>query len=169
MTILLSAISLAGTARTEVAVGTSSELVMFFTTAAATPRSGVVVRPVPSATCAARACFAALAATMSSGVAVVTGRAGRPATGELSVDSLPPARTGAAAGDALFGSLAGTSCGADRGGVALAGAAGGLSWAVPRRVGGGGGGGVEDGRVALVIVDAIWFVVDRGVVDCGVV
>ena len=47
---------------------------MFFTTAAATPRNGVVVSPSPSASCAARAAFAALAATMSSGVAVVAGR-----------------------------------------------------------------------------------------------
>jgi len=73
----LSAINFAGTARTDVAVGTSSEDVMFFTTAAATPRNVVVVNPSPSASCAARAAFAAFAATMSSGVAVVVGRAGR--------------------------------------------------------------------------------------------
>ena len=77
ITIRLSAINFAGTARTEVAVGTSSDEVIFFTTAAATPRNGVVVMPVPSASCAALAAFAAFAATMSSGVAVVVGRAGR--------------------------------------------------------------------------------------------
>ena len=92
ITIRLSAISFAGTARTEVAVGTSSEDVMFFTTTAATPRSGVVVMPVPSASWAAFAAFAALAATMSPGVAVVAGRAGRVAGGDVSVDSLPPTR-----------------------------------------------------------------------------
>src|SRR6188768_2204360 len=88
ITIRLSAISLAGTARTEVAVGTSSEEVMFFTTTAATPRNGVVVSPLPSASCAALAALAALAATMSSGVAVVVGREGRLVGGEVSVDSL---------------------------------------------------------------------------------
>src|ERR1044072_8145168 len=77
ITIRLSAINFAGTARTEVAVGTSSEEVMFLTTAAATPRSGVVVRPVPSATWAALACLAALAATNSYGVGGGGGRAGR--------------------------------------------------------------------------------------------
>src|SRR6188768_2423563 len=90
ITIRLSAINFAGTARTEVAVGTSSEEVMFFTTTAATPRSGVVVMPLPSASCAAFAAFAAFAATMSPGVAVVTGRAGRAAGGDESVDSFPP-------------------------------------------------------------------------------
>src|SRR6476620_1416361 len=103
ITIRLSAISLAGTARTEVAVGTSSEDVMFFTTAAATPRNTVVVSPSPSASCAARATFAALAATMSAGVAVVAGRVGRPVGGAVSVDSLPPTRAGAADGAAATG------------------------------------------------------------------
>jgi hypothetical protein len=65
---------------------------MFFTTAAATPRNVVVVSPSPSASCAARAAFAAFAATMSSGVAVVVGRAGRATGGAVSVASLPPAR-----------------------------------------------------------------------------
>ena len=103
ITIRLSAISFAGTARTEVAVGTSSEDVMFFTTAAATPRNGVVVMPAPSASCAALAAFAAFAATMSPGVAVVVGRAGRATGGDESVDSLPPTRAGAAGGDAATG------------------------------------------------------------------
>ncbi|OBJ60126.1 hypothetical protein A5628_09145 [Mycobacterium colombiense] len=40
MTIRLSIISLAGTARTLVAVGTSSDADMFLTTAAAAPRAG---------------------------------------------------------------------------------------------------------------------------------
>ena len=65
ITIRLSAISLAGTARTDVAVGTSSEAFMFFTTVAAAPRSGVVV---PSSTAGAgRAAFAALPAAGFSG------------------------------------------------------------------------------------------------------
>src|SRR6478752_5189080 len=76
---------------------------MFFTTAAATPRNVVVVSPSPSASCAARATFAAFAATMSSGVAVVVGRAGRATGGTESVDSLPPARAGAADGAAATG------------------------------------------------------------------
>ena len=45
ITIRLSAINFAGTARTEVAVGTSSEEVMFFTTVAAAPRIGAAVSP----------------------------------------------------------------------------------------------------------------------------
>ena len=45
ITIRLSAINFAGTARTEVAVGTSREAVMFFTTAAAAPRNGLAVGP----------------------------------------------------------------------------------------------------------------------------
>ena len=49
ITIRLSAISFAGTARTDVAVGTSNDAVMFFTTAAATPRNGVVTCPGASA------------------------------------------------------------------------------------------------------------------------
>jgi hypothetical protein len=124
ITIRLSAISLAGTARTEVAVGTSSEEVMFLTTAAATPRSGVVVSPSPSAWCAALAALAALAATMSSGVAVVAGRfccAG--AGGVVSTLSLPPAGAGRAAGEAGVGEA---GAGVRRG-----------------RLGGGGGGGTE--------------------------
>src|SRR3954453_15449081 len=48
MTIRLSTSSLAGTARTLVAVGTVSEAFMFFTTLAAAPRSGVRFGP-PSA------------------------------------------------------------------------------------------------------------------------
>src|SRR3954447_21763948 len=48
MTMRLSASSLAGTARTLVAVGTVSEAFMFFTTLAAAPRSGVRFGP-PSA------------------------------------------------------------------------------------------------------------------------
>src|SRR3954469_13852545 len=47
-TIRLSASSLAGTARTLVAVGTVSEAFMFLTTLAAAPRSGVRVTPFPS-------------------------------------------------------------------------------------------------------------------------
>src|SRR6478609_5021243 len=134
ITIRLSAISLAGTARTDVAVGTSREDVMFFTTAAATPRNVVVVSPSPSASCAARAAFAAFAATMSSGVAVVVGRAGRATGGAESVASLPPTRVGEVDGAAAtgFADLIGS---AD---PCLTGA--GLAAAVRLRVGGGGGG-----------------------------
>src|SRR5690242_8108628 len=116
MTMRLSAISLAGTARTDVAVGTSSDVVMFLTTIAAAPRNGVVVRPSPSAACAALAAFAALAATMSSGVAVVVGR--RAGDGVASTFSLPPAGG--------VGRAAGLGVDARRG-----------------RLGGGGGGGAE--------------------------
>ena len=44
----LSASSFAGTARTDVAVGTSSEACMFLTTADAAPRSGVDVPSAPA-------------------------------------------------------------------------------------------------------------------------
>ncbi|GFG54693.1 hypothetical protein MAGR_61340 [Mycolicibacterium agri] len=49
MTVRLSIINLAGMARTLVAVGTSSEADMFFTTAAAAPRNGCVSPPVAGA------------------------------------------------------------------------------------------------------------------------
>ena len=66
----LSASSFAGTARTDVAVGTSSDASMFFTTIDAAPRNGVVV---PSSTAGAgRAAFEALPAAGFSGA----GRAG---------------------------------------------------------------------------------------------
>src|SRR4051812_24974848 len=126
----LSAINLAGTARTEVAVGTSSDDVMFFTTAAATPRRGVVVSPLPSAAWAAFATFAALAATMSSGVAVVVGRDGAALLGG-STDSLPPARAGALFGCVEVGFAARV---VEPGPLVAAGAA-------ARRTGAGGGGG----------------------------
>src|SRR3954471_7422232 len=48
MTMRLSASSLAGTARTLVAVGTVSDAFMFLTTAAAAPRSGLRLGPSPS-------------------------------------------------------------------------------------------------------------------------
>src|SRR6478736_7512190 len=117
MTMRLSAINLAGTARTDVAVGTSREVVMFLTTIAAAPRSGVVVSPSPSASCAAFAAFAAFAATMSSGVAVVVGRFA--AAGLTSTFSLPPA--------GAVGRAAGLGVAARAGRLA--------------RLGGGGGGG----------------------------
>src|SRR4051794_12005214 len=59
MTTRLSASSLAGTARTLVAVGTVSEAFMFFTTLAAAPRSGVRLGPSPSAATGFAAGFAA--------------------------------------------------------------------------------------------------------------
>ena len=125
---------------------------MFFTTTAATPRSGVVVMPLPSASCAALAAFAAFAATMSPGVAVVTGRAGRATGGGESVDSLPPTRgwspdCGAVA---ILAERVGVSGPLATGGAAGAGAA-------ARALVGGGGGGGLDGRVELVMVDAVFF------------
>src|SRR3954465_7897083 len=65
MTMRLSASSLAGTARTLVAVGTVSETFMFLTTAAAAPRSGDCV---PLATGAAGALAAGAAALLSAGL-----------------------------------------------------------------------------------------------------
>src|SRR3712207_9225852 len=53
ITMRLSARSLAGTARTLVAVGTVSEAFMFLTTAAAAPRSGDCLGPSPVAFAAA--------------------------------------------------------------------------------------------------------------------
>src|ERR687893_1619504 len=64
-TMRLSARSLAGTARTLVAVGTVSEAFMFLTTAAAAPRSGVDFGPSPSP-----------AAGFASGRGLATGAAG---------------------------------------------------------------------------------------------
>ena len=53
MTIRLSIINLAGIARTLVAVGTSNDADMFFTTAAAAPRRTCVTTPFPDGTEAA--------------------------------------------------------------------------------------------------------------------
>src|ERR1700712_313774 len=74
ITMRLSAISFAGTARTEVAVGTSSDAVMLRTTAADAPRSGAYTSSGPADFSATRAAFAALLTTRSSGVAVVAVR-----------------------------------------------------------------------------------------------
>src|SRR4051812_37101515 len=65
MTIRLSASSLAGTARTLVAVGTVSETFMFLTTAAAAPRSGDCS---PAATGAAGVLAAGAAGLLSAGL-----------------------------------------------------------------------------------------------------
>src|SRR4051794_40622343 len=65
MTMRLSASSLAGTARTLVAVGTVSERFMFLTTAAAAPRSGDCS---PAATGAAGVLAAGAAALLSAGL-----------------------------------------------------------------------------------------------------
>src|SRR3954451_23109888 len=62
MTMRLSASSLAGTARTLVAVGTVSEAFMFLTTLAAAPRSGICLAP------AAGAFAAGLAAGLAGGL-----------------------------------------------------------------------------------------------------
>src|SRR5687767_1221159 len=65
MTMRLSASSLAGTARTLVAVGTVSETFMFLTTLAAAPRSGDCL---PAATGVAAGAFAAgLSAVLGAG------------------------------------------------------------------------------------------------------
>src|SRR5919199_4440825 len=66
ITIRLSASSLAGTARTLVAVGTVSEAFMFLTTLAAAPRSGVRLTPSASALAAG---FAGAAAGLVAGAA----------------------------------------------------------------------------------------------------
>src|SRR5918997_1793535 len=58
MTMRLSDSSLAGTARTEVAVGIDSELSMFFTTRAAAPLSGVDVGPFEASGSAAAGAWA---------------------------------------------------------------------------------------------------------------
>src|ERR687885_2326698 len=87
MTIRLSASSLAGTARTLVAVGTVSEAFMFLTTLAAAPRSGTRFGPSPAGwpALAAAAGFAA-GAGLAAGAALAAGwcralrGAGRPPT-----------------------------------------------------------------------------------------
>src|SRR3954447_15248164 len=67
MTMRLSASSLAGTARTLVAVGTVSERFMFLTTAAAAPRSGDCAPPATGAVGFAAAGAAALAGAGAAG------------------------------------------------------------------------------------------------------
>src|SRR3954453_6306295 len=71
MTMRLSASSLAGTARTLVAVGTVSEAFMFLTTLAAAPRSGICLAPAAGAFAAGLA--AGLAALPSLGFAAGAG------------------------------------------------------------------------------------------------
>ena len=66
MTIRLSIISLAGTARTLVAVGTSNDADMFFTTAAAAPRSTRVSSPSADGTGAAAFGLAGVAGDLCS-------------------------------------------------------------------------------------------------------
>src|SRR3954454_6574469 len=100
MTIRLSASSLAGTARTLVAVGTLSEASMFCTIRAATPLSGTFFSGTPSpatlAGAAAFGCAAALDGFAAAGVvAVAAGAAG--AAGAADGD--------AAAGAALAGAF----------------------------------------------------------------
>src|SRR5689334_13032922 len=79
ITMRLSASSLAGTARTLVAVGTVSEAFMFLTTAADAPRSGDCL---PAATGAAGA-LAAGAAGLAAGAGAAAGAAGAAAAGLL--------------------------------------------------------------------------------------
>jgi len=89
---------------------------------------------------------------MSPGVAVVTGRAGRAAGGDESVDSFPPTLGWATdcGTAATLGERVGVSAP-----LATAGAAG--AGAAARALVGGGGGGGLDGRVELVMVDAVFF------------
>src|SRR6476660_1788888 len=101
ITMRLSASSLAGTARTLVAVGTVSERFMFLTTAAAAPRSGDCVPPATGAAgFAAAGAGAALAAAGAAAALAGAGAAGG-AAGALGFD---------AAGALGFG--AGVGCGA---------------------------------------------------------
>ncbi len=118
ITIRLSASSFAGTARTDVAVGTSSEAVMFLTTAAAMPRSGVTVSACSST---ARSLSAFSLRARSSGVAVVAG--------------LLTGRSGAGAADP--GAAAGGSphCGVTFGRAARFGGGGGGGGGACRRAG----------------------------------
>src|SRR3954449_664438 len=66
MTMRLSASSLAGTARTLVAVGTVSEAFMFLTTLAAAPRNGICLAPAAGAFAAG-----AFAAGLAAGLAAL--------------------------------------------------------------------------------------------------
>src|SRR6476661_3728913 len=99
MTMRLSASSLAGTARTLVAVGTVSETFMFLTTAADAPRSGDCL---PAATgvavLAAGAAGLASAAGLGSAAGFAAGAAGAAgfAAGAAGAAGLPAAGTGAA-------------------------------------------------------------------------
>lgn len=83
MTIRLSISSLAGTARTLVAVGTSNDADMFLTTAAAAPRSTATSSPSAGGGTAVLAASAATtplpAAAVSAGLGVPAGRPQRPA------------------------------------------------------------------------------------------
>ncbi len=106
MTMRLSINSLAGTARTEVAVGTSSEASMFDATAFAGPRSWISSGPSAAA-------FAGAAGAAAFGAG---GAAGAAASG-----------AGAAAGCAGAGAAAGAA-GAGAAGAAAAGAATGAGW-----------------------------------------
>src|ERR1700757_2450102 len=83
MTIRLSIISLAGTARTLVAVGTSSDADMFLTTAAAAPRSTCSSSPSAGATAAAFGAAGAVASPLPAvaGPAAWAGAGGGPAGG----------------------------------------------------------------------------------------
>src|SRR5690242_12195721 len=114
ITMRLSASSLAGTARTLVAVGTVSETFMFFTTAAAAPRSGDW-EPAATGVAGFAAGFAASAGLGSDGLLA----AGLLSAGFASAGLVAGAGAGAAA--------LGAGCGAGAG-CAGAGAA---FWAVP--------------------------------------
>src|SRR3954447_14560881 len=94
MTIRLSMSSLAGTARTLVAVGTSSDADMFLTTAAAAPRSTCSSSPSAVGTVAAAA-LAAGAAGGGGAAAGAAGAAGAPLPAGVELAALDGAAVGA--------------------------------------------------------------------------
>src|SRR3954468_891262 len=83
MTTRLSIISLAGMARTLVAVGTSSDAFMFLTTAAAAPRSTAVSSPSAAGGPAAALGFAASGAGLAASGASAFGLAGSGVAGAV--------------------------------------------------------------------------------------
>ena len=89
MTMRLSMSSLAGTARTEVAVGTSSEPSMFVTTRAAGPRSGEVSLPPMLGTCGVTVALGKVGAAVAVGSGVTApGRGCMGAGGSLPAGSV---------------------------------------------------------------------------------
>src|SRR4051812_24216001 len=142
MTIRLSTSSLAGTARTLVAVGTVSEAFMFLTTLAAAPRSGLRGGPPVSSPAAGRAA-AGLAAGAAAGVAGAAGTCWE-ARSEARLTTVPSERasTGVAR-EAGGGGPGATAGGRGRGGGAAAAARAGVG---PPPGGGGGGRRPPGGR-----------------------
>ena len=109
MTIRLSIINLAGIARTLVAVGTSSDEDMFFTTAAAAPRSTWVSSPSAAVGAGAEGL-----ATAFSGCGVFAGSGALAGSGASAgaATPLPAAGFGAGAGAASGGAVGAEGAGA---------------------------------------------------------